>query len=338
MPDPIRVALVGCGYWGPNLARNLYGLPGAQLVALCDLERARLTPLTAFYPTARLTQEYDELLADPTLDAIVLATPARTHAALARAALERGKHILVEKPLAMTVADAEQLVALAAEQKRVLMVGHVFAYNPAVRYIKSLIDGGGLGDVYYLYSTRVNLGRVQTDINALWSIAPHDVSIMLYLLGRMPEQVTAQGATFLNGSVEDLVFMSLKFPGNVLGHIHASWLDPSKVRAMTVVGSRKMVVYDDVASEGKVKVYDKGVYRKSDGPGYGEFQYKLHSGDILIPKVDMAEPLRLECEHFINCIRNQTAPLTDGAEGLRVVRVLEAAQRSLDAGGAVVSL
>lgn len=338
MSDLVRVALVGCGYWGPNLARNLYGLPGAQLAALCDLDRARLSSLAPFYPTARLTQDYVELLADPALDAIVLATPARTHADLARAALEHGKHVLVEKPLAMTVTDAEQLVALAAEQKRVLMVGHVFAYNPAVRYIKSLIDAGELGEIYYIYSTRVNLGRVQTDINALWSIAPHDVSILLYLLGRMPEQVTAQGATFLNGSVEDLVFMSLKFPGNILGHIHASWLDPSKVRAMTVVGSRKMVVYDDVASEGKVKVYDKGVYLKSQGAGYGEFQYKLHSGDILIPKLDMVEPLRLECEHFINCIKNQTAPLTDGAEGLRVVRVLEAAQRSLDAGGAVVSL
>jgi predicted dehydrogenase len=338
MPDPVRVALVGLGYWGPGLARNLNGLTGARLTALCDLDAARLAPLRSQYPGARLTTDYQSILADPDIDAVVLATPAKSHGALGQMALQHGKHLLVEKPLAMSVDEAEMLVALADAQQRVLMVGHVFEYNPAVRYIKSLVTSGELGDIYYMYSTRVNLGRVQTDINALWSIAPHDISIMMYLLDRSPVSVTAQGAMVLSGKVEDVVFLGLNFPGNVVGHAHVSWLDPSKVRSMTVVGSRKMVVYDDVASEGKVKVYDKGAYLKSEGPQYGEFQYKLHSGDILIPKLDLAEPLRIECEHFVNCVQNGETPLTDGREGLRVVRVLEAAQKSLATGGSVVSI
>jgi predicted dehydrogenase len=327
----VNVALVGCGYWGPNLARNLHELPGARLAVCCDLDSAKLAQIQALFPT-RVTQDYGAVLADPEVEAVVLATPAGTHHRLASQALLAGKHVLVEKPLAMSSAEAEELVALAESHRRTLMVGHVFEYNPAVIKIKELIDAGQIGQVYYLYAHRVNLGRVQSDINALWSIAPHDVSIALYLLGAMPLEVSARGAAYLNGRVEDVVFMTMLFPADILVHVQASWLDPSKVRRMTVVGSEKMIVYDDVASEGKVKIYDKGVYRKGD-PIYGEFQYKVHSGDIYIPKIDMTEPLRNECAHLIECIRTQSRPRTDGENGLRVVRVLEAAQRSLERGG-----
>ena len=335
MSDPVRVGLLGCGYWGPNLARNLHQIPHTELTACCDLDPQVLGGLRNLYPQATLTPDYHELLSDARIEAVVIATPARTHFTLARAALEAGKHVLVEKPLAMSSEEAESLIGLAEQRKRVLMVGHIFEFHPAVRMIKSLIETGELGELYYVYSTRVNLGRVQSDINALWSIAPHDVSILHYLLGCVPESVSARGGTFLNGKVEDVVFLVLSFANGVLGHVHASWLDPSKVRRMTVVGSRRMVVYDDVAGEGKIKIYDKGVYRKGED-AYGEFQYKVHSGDIAIPKVEMIEPLRAECIHFAECIRKGEKPRTDGLNGLRVVQVLEAAQASLESGGTTV--
>ena len=337
MSDPVRVGLIGCGYWGPNLARNLHQIPEAELVACCDQDPQALSRMRMLYPQVITTTDQGALLGDPGIEAVVIATPARTHYALARAALEAGKHVLVEKPLAMSSQEAQALIALAEERQRVLMVGHIFEYHPAVRKIKSLIDAGELGQIYYIYSTRVNLGRVQSDINALWSIAPHDISILIYLLGGMPQSVSVHGGTFLNGVVEDVVFLVLRFPDQVLGHVHASWLDPSKVRRMTVVGSRRMVVYDDVADEGKIKVYDKGVYRKGEDI-YGEFQYRLHSGDIAIPKLDMAEPLRIECTHFAECVRQGRRPQTDGLNGLRVVQVLEAAQASLERGGVDISL
>lgn len=332
----VKVALVGCGYWGPNLARNFHQIADAELVACCDLDPHALQRMQALYPT-RVTSDLDAILSDPEIEAVALATPVGTHYELGQKLLQSGKHLLVEKPLTTNSAEAEALISLARQQERILMVGHVFEYNPAVLKIKELIDDGQIGQVYYLYSNRVNLGRVQSDINVLWSIAPHDVSISLFLLEKMPLQVSARGASYLNGRVEDVVFMSMFFPGDVMAHIQASWLDPSKVRRMTVVGSEKMIVYDDVASEGKVKIYDKGVYRKGDAI-YGEFQYKIHSGDISIPKIDMSEPLRNECVHFVECVRSGATPRTDGENGLRVVRVLEAAQRSLSSGGETVRL
>jgi len=337
LTDPVRVGLIGCGYWGPNLARNLHEIPEAELVTCCDLDAGTLVKMRMLYPQVETTSDSSDLIGDENLEGVVIATPARTHYGLARAALLAGKHVLVEKPLAMSSHEARELMALAESRQRVLMVGHVFEYNPAVREIKSLIDRGELGEVYYVHSTRVNLGRVQSDINALWSIAPHDVSILIFLLGAMPETVSAHGGSYLNGKVEDVVFVVLSFPSGVLAHVHASWLDPGKARCMTVVGSRRMVVYDDVASEGKIKIYDKGVYRKGE-PIFGEFQYRVHSGDIAIPKIDMAEPLRIECQHFAECVRSGKRPLTDGASGLRVVRVLEAAQQSLEREGATVAL
>ena len=335
--DNVRIALIGCGYWGPNLARNFSLVEHGELALCADLDDPALARLQRQFPQVEMTTDVMAVLARPDIDAIALATPARTHATLALQALAAGKHVFVEKPLAMNTTDAQAMVAAATAQQRTLMVGHIFEYHPAVQYIKDLLDSGELGDLYYLYSTRVNLGRVQTDINALWSIAPHDVSIMLHLVGRLPAQVTARGQSFLNGTVEDVVFVTLEFASGALGHVHASWLDPSKTRQLTVVGSRRMVVYDDVAAEGKVKIYDKGVYRKGEA-GYGEFQYKVHSGDIMMPRLEMTEPLRLECQHFVDCVRSGSQPLTDGFNGLRVVRVLQAAQNSLESGGRQVTI
>ena len=322
-----RIGLIGFGYWGPNLARNFHALPHCDLTAICDASRERRAKAANIYRSTRMFASTETMLASD-IDSVAIATPARSHFALAQAALRAGKHVFVEKPLAMSIAEAEALVELAERLGLVLMVGHVFEYNPAVQHMKELLDAGAIGDLYYLYSTRVNLGRVQSDINALWSIAPHDVSILLYLLGQMPESVTARGARYLNGNVEDVVFFTLNFAEDVLAHVHASWLDPSKVRRVTVVGSKKMIIYDDLAAEGKVKVYNKGVIRAVDAQ-YGEYQYRLHSGDIAIPKLPMIEPLRAECQDFIDAIVTGKAPQADGRNGLRVVRVLEAAQQSL---------
>lgn len=336
MDSRVRIGLIGYGYWGPNLARNFYQLPEARLVACADEDAARLAEAARLYPLEQTSTDYRALLDNPTLDAIAIATPARMHYEMARAALERGKHVLVEKPLALTGAESRVLTQCAREHDRVLMVGHTFEYNPAVWKIKELLDADALGELFYIYSTRVNLGRVQRDINALWSIAPHDISILLYLLDALPLTVSARGATYLNKEVEDVVFVLLTFPGNVMAHIHASWLDPSKTREMTLVGSDKMIVYDDVDPEAKLKIYDKGVYKRGDA--FGEFQLRVHSGDIHIPKIDLAEPLRLECAHFIECIREHKTPRTDAENGWRVVRVLEAAQQSLEQHGATVPI
>ncbi len=336
MTSRIRIGLIGYGYWGPNLARNFHQLPGAWLAACADTDPARLSEAARLYPLNQTASDYRELIDNPTLDAVAVATPARSHYEIARAALERGKHVLVEKPLAMTSAEARDLADRAREHDRVLMVGHTFQYNPAVWKIKELLTTRALGDLYYIYSNRVNLGRVQLDVNALWNIAPHDVSILLYLLDSLPLTVSARGATYVSEKIEDVVFVLLTFPHNVIAHIHASWLDPSKTRQMTLVGSEKMIVYDDVDPEAKLKIYDKGVYKR--GAAFGEFQLKVHSGDIHIPKIDLTEPLQNECLHFIECIRDHKQPQTDAENGLRVVRVLEAAQQSLEQIGAVVEV
>ncbi len=334
--ERIRLGLVGYGYWGPNLARNFHQLPDAWLVACADADNARLNEAARLYPIQQSANDARELIENPTLDALVIATPARSHFELVSQALNAGKHVLVEKPLALTSADARALTELAQKNKRVLMVGHTFEYNPAVWKIQELLDAGALGELFYIYANRVNLGRVQTDINALWSIAPHDVSIMLALLKQMPLSVSAHGATYLHQGIEDVVFALLNFPNNIVGHIHASWLDPSKTRQMTFVGSEKMIVYDDVDPEAKIKIYDKGVYKRGDA--FGEFQLRIRSGDLYIPKIDLTEPLKYECAHFLECIRDNKTPRTDGENGLRVVRVLEAAQQSLKQNGVVIAL
>lgn len=337
MTERIRVGLIGFGYWGPNLARNFQQLPDAWLVACADVDSARLNEAQRLYPDIKqAANDYHQLLANPTLDAVAIATPARSHFQLVREALQAGKHVLVEKPLAMSSAEARELIHVARDNGRVLMVGHTFEYNPAVWKIKDLLQERAIGDLFYIYSNRVNLGRVQQDVNALWSIAPHDVSILLYLIEQMPLTVAAHGARYVNADIDDVVFVLLRFPNNVVAHIHASWLDPSKTRQMTLVGSEKMIVYDDVDAEARLKIYDKGVYKR--GSAFGEFQLKVHSGDILIPRIDMSEPLRNECDHFIASIRDNNPPRTGGENGLRVVQVLEAAQQSLEQDGATITI
>jgi len=278
-----------------------------------------------------------ELLDGGSVDAVVIATPARTHAPLVRQALAAGRHVLVEKPLALSTADAVACAEQAAAAGLVLMVGHTFEYNPAVARMRALLREGDLGDLYYLHAQRVNLGRIQRDINALWSIAPHDVSIANFLVGSPPLWAAARGARYLHTDVEDVVFATFGYEGGVLAHVHASWLDPSKLRRTTVVGSRRMVVYDELDSEAKLRVYDKGAEPVQQG-GFGEYQFRVRSGDLHVPRVDLTEPLAIELDHFLECVRAGARPRTDAWNGVRVVAALEAAQQSLDKGGIPVDV
>ena len=324
--DPVSVGVVGLGYWGPNLARNFASLPGAELRWCCDADdavRARLQPR---HPGTRFTADLDDMLGDPTLDAIVLATPVVTHAALAVRVLEAGKHCFVEKPLAQSVADAERAVDAATMAGRILMVGHLLQYHPGVNKLKEIADSGELGDIHYIYGNRLNLGQLRAEENALWSLGAHDVSVLLHLADEEPFELNARGESYMREGVEDVVFAFMRFPSGVAAHLHLSWLDPHKERRFTVVGSRRMATFDDMDPERKVTVYDKGFDEKADT--YGE--YITRSGDIWSPRVANDEPLRLECEHFLQCIREGRRPTSDGASGLRVVRVLEGLQQSLD--------
>ena len=340
----IRLAMVGLGYWGPNLARNFAATKGAELAVLCDSDPQRLARLSKTYRDARLVESYDAVLADSAVDAVVLATPVITHFEMAAAALNAGKHVFVEKPLAASAAECERLIEIAVARDLRLMVGHVFLFSSAVQRVKQYIDSGELGEIYYVYSQRLNLGVVRSDVNAMWNFAPHDISILCHWLNGEPEEITARGFSYLQPSIEDVVFMSMAFQGGIGANVHISWLDPHKVRRMTVVGSEKMVVYDDVSNEAKLMLFDRGVTKKrqddayaSLGPfrDYGEFQLLLRAGDVLIPKLDSREPLAAECQHFVECIETGAQPLTDGPAGLRVVRALEKAQLSLSRAGRV---
>jgi predicted dehydrogenase len=322
----LRVAVAGLGYWGPNIARNLAGLPGVELAWLCDAVEANRTRVAQAFPGARLTGDVDEVLADDSVDAVALATPVPTHAPLAIRALEAGKHCFVEKPMAQSVADAEAVVAAAAAADRTLMVGHLLEYHPGVVKLKELIDGGELGRVLYIYGNRLNLGKLRADENALWSLGAHDVSVLLRLAGEEPYEVEARGESYMRDGVEDVVFCFLRFPSGLSAHLHLSWLDPHKERRFTVVGDTRMATFDDMALEGKITIYDKGFDQQADS--YGE--YITRSGDIWSPRLSNAEPLRTECAHFVQSLREGTPPISDSAAGLRVVRVLEALQRSLD--------
>ncbi len=325
----LRVGVVGLGYWGPNLARNFSAIPGCELAYLCDADPAARERLLGMFPGAAPAADLDELLADPALDAVVLATPVPTHAELAVRVLEAGKHCFVEKPLALTAADAEQAVAAAGDAGRVLMVGHLLEYHPGVRALKELTAAGELGDeVYYIYGNRLNLGKLRADENALWSLGAHDVSVLLYLADEEPIEVVGHGESYVRPGVEDVVFCFLRFPSGLTAHLHLSWLDPHKERRFTVVGSRRMATFDDMALERKLTVYDKGF--DEDARGYGE--YITRSGGSFSPAIANIEPLRAECEHFIESIRTGGTPQSDGASGLRVVRVLEQLQHSLRAG------
>jgi predicted dehydrogenase len=322
----VRIGVAGLGYWGPNLVRNFATIDGCELTWLCDASEQARAKLAGAFPTARTTGEIDELLSDSELDAVVLATPVPTHAELAVRVAQAGKHCFVEKPLATTVADAQRAVDAAERAGRILMVGHLLEYHPAVTFLKELVEADELGSLYYIYGNRVNLGQLRSEENALWSLGAHDVSVVLHLIDEEPSECSAHGESYVRGGVEDVVFCYLRFPSGQVAHLHLSWLDPHKERRITVVGSKRMATFDDMRTEGKLTVYDKGF--DEDASSWGE--YIARAGESFSPRLANAEPLRLECEHFVECIRTGEQPRSDGRSGLRVVRVLQELQRSLE--------
>jgi predicted dehydrogenase len=323
-PSAVRIGQVGLGYWGPNLARNFDDL--AELAWLCDLDERSLARYAMRHPRARMTNRYEDLLDDPSVDAVAVATPVALHYAMAKQALEAGKHVFVEKPPAMRAHEMEDLYTLAAERRLVLMPGHLLLYHPGVRKLKELIGSGALGEVLCIYGNRQNLGKIRRDENALWSLGVHDLSVILYLVEEEPDEVVAHGNSFLTPGVEDVVFCYLHFPSGKIAHMHLSWLDPHKMRKITVVGSEKMAVFDDMELDRKVTIYDKAPWKRADS--YGEWQTR--SGDIHIPKVSTDEPLKLECQHFLALVRGEGDPQRVALDGLSVVRTLEQLQTSLE--------
>ncbi|HVV72031.1 MAG TPA: Gfo/Idh/MocA family oxidoreductase [Verrucomicrobiae bacterium] len=338
MSKVIKVGVAGCGYWGPNLVRNFRQAPDCQLKVLCDASENRLAHMRRLYPEVGATRRYEDLLEDRDLDAVVIATPVRFHYEMAKAALNMGKHVFIEKPIARTGAEARELVELAQRQGLVLMVGHTFLFSPAVRRMKEIIDSGDIGPVQYISARRLNLGLFQKDINVAWDLAPHDISILLYLLEESPLSVSCQGSSHVSRGIEDVTMMYLNFRKNRCAFVHNSWLDPKKVRQMTVVGSRRMIVYDDTEPLEKLKIYDARVEVPPHYDTFAEFTYSYHYGDAYVPYIKQDEPLKLECANFIESIREGTEPVTDGKLGLEVVRILEAANLSLKQQGASISL
>jgi predicted dehydrogenase len=322
----LRIGVVGLGYWGPNLARNFAAIDGCELAYCCDGSQEVRDRIAPIFPRAKLVSEIETLLEDDTLDAIALATPVPTHAELAVRVLEAGKHCFVEKPLAQSVAAAQRAQAAAKAAGRVLMVGHLLEYHPGLAKLKELTDSGELGEIYYIYGNRLNLGKLRADENALWSLGAHDVSVVLHLAGEEPTEVVAHGESYVREGIEDVVFCFMRFPSGLAAHLHLSWLDPHKERRFTVVGSRRMATFDDMELERKLTIYDKGF--DEDSRTYGE--YITRSGDIFSPRIPNREPLRIECEHFVQCALTGTTPRSDGVSGLRVVRVLEALEQSLE--------
>lgn len=332
----LRIGVIGIGYWGPNLVRNFVELPSVEVTAAADVNPVRLEQLARRFPQVKYTTVEHRDLFSMGLDAVVVSTPPETHAPIVADALENGLHVLVEKPLATRSEDVRSLIALAAEHDRVLMVGHTFEYNPAVRALKQMIDEGALGAIRYIDAVRVGLGLFHPTLNVVWDLAPHDISILINLLGESPFSVSTRGIACVQDSIEDVAYMTLMFPSGILAHIRMSWLDPCKTRRITVVGSKQMAVYDDVEAHEKIKLYDKSVSPIRRTETFGEFQFAYHYGNIVSPYVHFEEPLRIECSHFVECIEAGKQPLTDGENGLRVVEVIEAAQRSLASGGSPV--
>lgn len=341
----VTLGMIGCGYWGPNLLRNYAELEGCRVKAVADRAEDRRRYIQKNYPEVATPLDGAEILQDPEIQAVIVATPAASHAALVEQALLAGKDVFVEKPLAMTTDDAVRLCRLADEKGRILMVGHTFLYNAAVRDLKKRIDNGEVGKIHYLYSQRLNLGIVRSDVNASWNLAPHDVSISNYLLNAAPIRVSANGVRALQpeaARLEDVVFMSLTYPNDVVMHTHVSWLDPRKVRTLTVVGDKRMIVYDDVAAD-KLYIYDRGITRgekviEEQPSDFARFKMITRAGDLTIPNLRLPEPLSVECAHFVECVAQRKTPLTDGWSGVAVTAALEAADRSLAEGGAPVEI
>lgn len=334
----VKVGVVGCGYWGPNLIRNFSNLKASKVVACADLKEDRLSHMRQLYPQLHTTTDFREILNESGIDAIVIATPVASHFSIAREALEAGKHVFIEKPLAQSVDEGKQLIELAAARKRTLMVGHTFVFTAAVNKIKDLIWSGELGDIHYIASSRVNLGIFQDDINVVWDLAPHDISIMNYILNSRPDSVSAVGRAYIRPGIEDVAFLTLTYPQAALANVHVSWLNPNKIRCTTVVGSKKMLVYDDISSLEKIRIYDKGVTMTPHYDTFGEFQLSYRYGDIMIPRLDDAEPLKIECQHFVDVIEKGIELRSSGHHGLEVLLALDAAGRSMREGSREIKI
>ena len=324
-----NVGVIGCGYWGPNLIRNFTQLNRTDVVRVSDLKEDRLNHMKTLYSGVDTTTNYLDIINDAKIDIVAVATSVHTHFKLASEALSAGKHVFIEKPMTSSVKEAEKLISLANENGCKLMVGHTFLYTSAVRKMKEIVDSGELGEIYYINSQRLNLGLFQQDINVIWDLAPHDISIINYLLGMEPSEVSAVGASHINPAIEDVATVYLHYKKDLIAFVQCSWLDPDKVRKMTIVGSKKMMVYDDVQPTEKIKIYDKAVEGPKHYDTFAEFHYSYKYGDILIPKIDGGEPLRTELDHFIDCIENNMQPLSDGFNGLGVVKVLEKSSNAL---------
>jgi predicted dehydrogenase len=338
----IGVAVVGYGYWGPNLVRNLWEAPGARLVSVCDMRTDRLAGVQARYPAVEVTGNFSDLLNDPRVEAIAIATPVSSHYDLALKALQAGKHVFVEKPMTSTAEQASRLIGEAERRGLILAVDHTFVYTGAVRKMRELVESDGIGDIYYYDSVRVNLGLFQHDVNVLWDLAVHDLSIMDYVLLARPVAVSATGISHVAGEPENIAYLNLFFENNLIAHIHVNWLAPVKLRQTLVGGSRKMIVYDDLEPSEKIKVYDKGITVNGHSNGNGDKRYQMlvgyRTGDMWAPQLEMTEALSLELKQFVKCVEQRTTPLTDGQAGLRVVRILEAATQSMAERGRVVEL
>jgi len=332
----MKIAVIGCGYWGPNLIRNFVQSNKVEQVICCDLDKKRLDRMKGLYPTVEVLSDYKALFDRPDVDGVAIATPVKTHHPIAKEFLLNGKHVFIEKPLTHSYETAAELVRLAEEKERVLMVGHTFEYTAAVNKIKTIVENGELGKILYISSTRVNLGLFQPDINVVWDLAPHDISTILYIMGETPTSVNCQGKAHFHEGIEDVATTTLNFKSGVIAFIHSSWLDPNKIRKTTIVGSKKMLVYDDIEPQEKIKIYDKGVDVPPYYDTYADFQFAYRYGDIHSPRIEDYEPLRKECDHFIGCIQNGMCPLSDGYSGLRVVSILEAANKSLRLSGKAV--
>jgi predicted dehydrogenase len=338
MAKQLKVGVVGCGYWGPNLIRNFRSLPDCQLRMMCDLSEQRLNHLRSLYPEVEGTNDYSHMLNGAGIDAVVIATAVKTHFPLAKASLLAGKHTFIEKPLASSSAQCEELVAIAKKNGLILMTGHTFLYSPAVRKIKEIVDSGDIGEIRYICARRLNLGLYQKDINVAWDLAPHDISIIQHIMGKQAVTVNCRGSAHVTPGIEDVTTMCLTFNDQQSAIIHSSWLDPRKVREMTIVGSQRMIVYDDIAPLEKIRIFDARVERPPHYDTFGEFHYAYHYGDVNIPYIRQEEPLKVECQHFLDCIRTGSTPLSCGTAGTELVKILEASSESLKRAGGPVNL
>ncbi len=334
----LNIAIVGCGYWGPNIIRNFNALKDCQVKVICDLDQDRLKHLEALYPGVETTTEFDAIVNDAEIDAVAIATPVHLHYEMARKSLEAGKHILIEKPMASSVDECVKLKELAEQNNLTLMVGHTFLYSQTVRKIKEIIKAGDLGEILYISSRRLNLGLFQTDINVAWDLAPHDISIILYIMETYPVSVNCQGKANVNDGIEDITNMTIDFGDKGFATIKSSWLDPNKIREMTFVGTKRMLVYNDVEPNEKVKIYDKRVEKPPHYDTFGEFQHSYHYGDMYSPYIKQDEPLKIECQHFLDCINSGDSPISSAGQSLRVVQILEASSESLKNNGNQVAI